>query len=95
MLKLQRRLDLFDRDTFHVQESGVENVGPVAEGLKVEGQLSKAPEPSSKANSDLEKHSSEASAHEPETETSPQLQSDPAPTHGSEQAQETQVSFLE
>ncbi|XP_067304898.1 pre-B-cell leukemia homeobox interacting protein 1b isoform X2 [Pseudorasbora parva] len=70
-----------------VKESGVENVGPVAEDLKVEGRLSKAPE----ANSDLEKHSSEASAHQPETETSSQLQSDTALTHGSEQAKETQV----
>lgn len=70
-------------------------MGPVAEGLKVEGQLSKAAEPPSEANSDLKKHSSEASAHQPETETSSQLLSDPALTHGSEQAQETQVTFLE
>lgn len=77
------------------KESGAENVGPVAEGHKVEGQLSKAPEPSSEANSDLEKHSSETSAHQPETETSSQLQSDPALTHGSEQAQETQVTSPE
>ncbi|XP_039535584.1 pre-B-cell leukemia homeobox interacting protein 1b isoform X1 [Pimephales promelas] len=75
-----------------LKESGAENVGPVAEGHKVEGQLSKTPEPSSEANHDLEKHSSEASAHQPETETSSQLQSDPALTHGSEQAQETQVT---
>lgn len=78
-----------------VKESGVENVGPVAEGLKVEGQLSKAPEPSPEASSDLEKHSSEASAHQPETETSSQLQSDPVLTHGSEQARETQVTSPE
>ncbi|XP_051721915.1 pre-B-cell leukemia homeobox interacting protein 1b [Ctenopharyngodon idella] len=78
-----------------VKESGVENVGPVAEGLKVEGQLSKAPEPPSETNSDLKKHSSEASAHQPETETSSQLQLDPALTHGSEQAQETQVTSPE
>ncbi|XP_048008819.1 pre-B-cell leukemia homeobox interacting protein 1b isoform X2 [Megalobrama amblycephala] len=78
-----------------VKESGVENVGPVAEGLKVEGQLSKAPEPPSEANSDLKKHSSEASAHQPETETSSQLLSDPALTRGSDQAQETQVTSPE
>ncbi|XP_077067114.1 pre-B-cell leukemia homeobox interacting protein 1b isoform X2 [Siphateles boraxobius] len=78
-----------------VKESGAENVGPVAEGHKVEGQLSKAPEPSSEANNDLEKHSSEASPHQPETETSSQLQSDPALTPGSEQAQETQVTSPE
>ncbi|KAK7157622.1 hypothetical protein R3I93_008959 [Phoxinus phoxinus] len=77
-----------------VKESGAENVGPVAEGHLVEGQLSKAPEPSMEANSDLEKHS-EASAHQPETETSSQLQSDPALTHGLEQAQETQVTSPE
>ncbi|KAK7147484.1 hypothetical protein R3I94_010112 [Phoxinus phoxinus] len=77
-----------------VKESGAENVGPVAEGHLVEGQLSKAPEPSMEANSDLDKHS-EASAHQPETETSSQLQSDPALTHGSEQAQETQVTSPE
>ncbi|XP_016376106.1 pre-B-cell leukemia transcription factor-interacting protein 1-like isoform X5 [Sinocyclocheilus rhinocerous] len=70
--------------TPEVKESGVENVGHVAEGLKIEGQISKAPEPSPEAHSDLEKHSSEASAHQPETETSKQLQSDPALTHESE-----------
>ncbi|XP_058602757.1 pre-B-cell leukemia homeobox interacting protein 1b isoform X3 [Onychostoma macrolepis] len=70
--------------TPEVKESGVENVGPVAEGLQIEGQISKAPEPSPEAHSDLEKHSTEASAHQPETETSTQLQSDPALTHGSE-----------
>ncbi len=94
MLKLCMRLGLFDRGTFHVQESGVENVGPVAEGLKIEGQISKAPEPSPEAHSDLEKHSSKASAHQPETETSTQLQSDPALTHGSEPPELSQVSFL-
>ncbi|XP_059423725.1 pre-B-cell leukemia transcription factor-interacting protein 1-like isoform X4 [Carassius carassius] len=65
------------------EESGVENVGHVAEDLKVEGQMSKAPEPSPEAHSDLEKHSSEASAHQLETETSTQMQSDPALTHES------------
>ncbi|KAK2903118.1 hypothetical protein Q8A67_007831 [Cirrhinus molitorella] len=81
--------------TPELKESGVENVGPVAEGHKMEGQLSKAPEPSPKAHSDLEKHSSEASAHQPETETSTQLQSDPALTHGSEPPELSQVTSPE
>ncbi|XP_050986501.1 pre-B-cell leukemia homeobox interacting protein 1b isoform X3 [Labeo rohita] len=73
------------------EESGVENVGPVAEGPKMEGQLSKASEPSPEAHSDLEKHSSEASAHQPETH----LQSDPALTHGSEPPELSQVTSPE
>ncbi|XP_016327301.1 pre-B-cell leukemia homeobox interacting protein 1b isoform X3 [Sinocyclocheilus anshuiensis] len=74
--------------------SGVENVGPVAEGLKIEEQLSKAPEASPETHSHLEKHSSEASAHQP-TETSTQLQSDPALTHGSEPPELSQVTSPE
>lgn len=78
--------------TPEVKESGAENMGPVTEGLKVEGQLSKAPEPSTLAHSNLEKQSSNASAHQPETETSAQIQSDPALSHGSEKTEETQIT---
>uniref|UniRef100_A0A8C1NJ52 Pre-B-cell leukemia homeobox interacting protein 1b n=1 Tax=Cyprinus carpio TaxID=7962 RepID=A0A8C1NJ52_CYPCA len=80
--------------TSEVKVSGVENVGQVAEGLNMEEQLSKAPEPSPEAHGDLEKHSSEASAHQP-TETSTQLQSDPALTHGSEPPELSQVTSPE
>uniref|UniRef100_A0A8C2EZ41 Pre-B-cell leukemia homeobox interacting protein 1b n=1 Tax=Cyprinus carpio TaxID=7962 RepID=A0A8C2EZ41_CYPCA len=80
--------------TSEVKVSGVENVGQVAEGLNMEEQLSKAPEPSPEAYGDLEKHSSEASAHQP-TETSTQLQSDPALTHGSEPPELSQVTSPE
>lgn len=78
--------------TPEVKESGAKNMSPVTEGLKVEEQLSKAPEPSTLAHSDLEKHSSDASAHQPETETSAQIQSDPALSQGSEKTQETQIT---
>uniref|UniRef100_A0A8C1P373 Pre-B-cell leukemia homeobox interacting protein 1b n=1 Tax=Cyprinus carpio TaxID=7962 RepID=A0A8C1P373_CYPCA len=80
--------------TPEVKESGVENVGHVAEGLKIEGQISKAPESSPEAHSDLEKHS-EASSHQPDTETSTQLQSDPALTHESEPPELSQVTSPE
>ncbi|XP_026084928.1 pre-B-cell leukemia transcription factor-interacting protein 1-like isoform X3 [Carassius auratus] len=80
--------------TSEMKVSGVENVGQVAEGLNMEEQLSKAPEPSPEAHGDLEKHSSEASAHQP-TETSSLLQSDPALTHGSEPPELSQVTSPE
>ncbi|XP_043116975.1 pre-B-cell leukemia homeobox interacting protein 1b isoform X3 [Puntigrus tetrazona] len=66
-----------------VKESGAENEGPVAEGLKIEGQISKAPEPSPEAHSDLEKHSS---AHQPDTDTD----TDSALTQGSEPLEPSQ-----
>ncbi|XP_051574716.1 pre-B-cell leukemia homeobox interacting protein 1b isoform X2 [Myxocyprinus asiaticus] len=82
--------------TPEVKESGVENVGPVAESTKIEGETSSstAPEPSTEGHNDLVQHSSEAAELQPQAKPSTQEQSDPAHTHASEHAKENQPPEL-